>query len=294
MVHPCRPTPRLNMLWKDSFETPLRQVLMYLWKAAFNRLNKIKEKKEERIKREVRRMGRNAKMFFTQPSFFTTLIIIMMTFNQGTNDTSVNAYTRRAPKLQSGQVIFKRIGDTTYRLEYANIAFDLDTHLAEQAVTAIRDTLKRLGPRYDEDSKRREDERYETDKTELTLIINCYRHPNTLMLAVPEPINFQTGRREKRGFITAIAIGIMAILATSAAAAHMASSSYGSYDKVELQEIEDKVNVINSATINELETIKKRFELNKKRDFTTLQALHKVQASIKRGEKSPWYYHWVN
>jgi hypothetical protein len=52
--------------------------------------------------------------------------------------------------------------------------------------------------------------------------------------------------------------------------------------------------VIKSATINGLETIKKRFELNKKRDFTTLQGLHEVQASIKRGEKSPWYYHWVN
>jgi hypothetical protein len=76
MVHPSMPTPRLNMLWKDSFETPLRQVLMYLWKAAFNRFNKRKEKKEERIKREVRRMGRNAKRFFVQPSLFTTLIII--------------------------------------------------------------------------------------------------------------------------------------------------------------------------------------------------------------------------
>jgi hypothetical protein len=52
-----------------------------------------------------------------------------------------------------------------------------------------------------------------------------------LMSAVPEPINFQTGRREKRGVFTAIAIGIMAILETSAASAHMASSSYGSYDK---------------------------------------------------------------
>jgi hypothetical protein len=70
---------------------------------------------------------------------------------------------------------------------------------------------------------------------ELTLIINRYRQLNTLMLTLPEPINFQTGRREKRGVITAIAIGIMAILATSAAAAHMASSSYGSYDKVELK-----------------------------------------------------------
>jgi hypothetical protein len=141
MVHPSTPIPRLNMLWKDSFETPLRQVLMYLWKAASNRLNRRKEKKEERIKREVRRMGRNAKRFFTQPTFFTTLIIIMMTFNQGTKDTSVDAYTRHAPKLQPGQVIIKRIGDTRYRLEYANIAFDLDTHLTEQAVTAIRDTL---------------------------------------------------------------------------------------------------------------------------------------------------------
>jgi hypothetical protein len=115
-----------------------------------------------------------------------------------------------------------------------------------------------------------------------------------LMLAVPEPINFQTERREKRGVFTAIAIDIMAILATSAAAAHMASSSYGSYDKVELPEMEDKVNVIKSATINGLETIEKQFELNEKRDFTTLQALQEVQASIKRGEKLPWYYHWVN
>jgi hypothetical protein len=72
------------------------------------------------------------------------------------------------------------------------------------------------------------------------------------MSAVPEPINFQTGRRKKRGVITAIAIGIMAILATSSAAAHMASSSYGSYDKVELRKMEDKVNVIKSATLNRL------------------------------------------
>jgi hypothetical protein len=119
---------------------------MYLWKAACDRFNKRKEKKEERIKGEVRKMGRNAKRFFVQPSLFTTLIIIMVTFNQGTKEHTVEAYTRRAPKLQPGQVIFKRIGDTTYRLEYANIAFDLDTHLAEQAVTAIRDTLARLGP----------------------------------------------------------------------------------------------------------------------------------------------------
>jgi hypothetical protein len=105
------------MLWKDSIKAPLRQALMYIWKAACDRLNRRKEKKEERIKREVRRMGRNAKRFFTQPTFFTTLIIIIMAFNQGTKDIFVDAYTRRAPKLQPGQVIFKRIGDTTYRLE---------------------------------------------------------------------------------------------------------------------------------------------------------------------------------
>jgi hypothetical protein len=194
MVHPSTPTPRLNKLWKDSFETPLRQILMYLWKAACKRFNKRKEKKEERIKREVRRMGRNAKRFFVQPSLFTTLIIIMVTFNQGTKEHTVEANTRRAPKLQPGQVIFKRIGDTTYRLEYANMAFNLDTHLAEQAVTPIRDTLERLGPIKDEDSKRRE-ERHETDKTELTLIINRYSQLHTLMSPVPEPINYQTGRR---------------------------------------------------------------------------------------------------
>jgi hypothetical protein len=66
-----------------------------------------------------------------------------VTFNQGTKEHTVEAYTRRAPKLQPGQVIFKQIGDTTYRLEYANIAFDLDTQLAERAVTAIRDSLER-------------------------------------------------------------------------------------------------------------------------------------------------------
>jgi hypothetical protein len=137
----------------------------------------------------------------------------------------------------------------------------------------------------------REEERHETDNTELTLIINCYRQLNTLMSSVPEPINYQTGRREKRGVITAIAIGIMAILATSAAAA---SSSYGSYNKVELREMEDKVNVIKSATLNKLESIKQQVELTEKRHFTTLQALHKVQASITRGDKSTWYYHWVN
>jgi hypothetical protein len=91
-----------------------------------------------------------------------------------------------------------------------------------------------------------------------------------LMSVVPEPINFQTGRRVKIGVITAIAIGIMAILATSAAATHMASSSYGSYDKVELWEMEDKVNVIKSAPINGLETIERQSKLNKKRHFTTL------------------------
>jgi hypothetical protein len=84
-------------------------------------------------------MGRNAKRFFVQPSLLKTLIIIMVTFNQGTTEHLVEAYTRRAPKLQPGQVIFKRIGDTTYRLEYAIIAFDLDTQLAERAVTAIMD-----------------------------------------------------------------------------------------------------------------------------------------------------------
>jgi hypothetical protein len=67
---------------------------MLIWKAACDRLNRRKEKKEEKIKRELRRMGRNAKRFFRQPTFFTTLIIIMMAFNQGTKDISVNAYTR--------------------------------------------------------------------------------------------------------------------------------------------------------------------------------------------------------
>jgi hypothetical protein len=61
-------------------------------------LNTLDKKKEERIKREVRRMGRNAKRFFNQETFFMTLIIIIMAFNQGTKDISVNAYTRRAPK----------------------------------------------------------------------------------------------------------------------------------------------------------------------------------------------------
>jgi D-ribose pyranose/furanose isomerase RbsD len=115
-----------------------------------------------------------------------------------------------------------------------------------------------------------------------------------LMSPVPEPINFQTGRREKRGVITAITISIMAILATSAADAHMASSSYGSYEKVELREMEDKVHVIKSATLNRMETIKQQFKLTEKRYLTMLQALHEVQASIKQGEKSPWNYHWVN
>jgi hypothetical protein len=171
MAHPSTPTPRLIKLWKDSFETPLRQILIYLWKAPCDRLIKRREKKEERTKREVRRMGRNAKRFFVQPSLLATLIIIMVTFNQGTKEHTVEAYTRRAPKLQPGQVIFKQIGDTTYRLEYANIAFDLDTQLAERAVTAIRDSLEHQRLILDEDGFRRE-ARHETDKTELTLIIN--------------------------------------------------------------------------------------------------------------------------
>jgi hypothetical protein len=109
-----------------------------------------------------------------------------------------------------------------------------------------------------------------------------------LMSPVPEPINYQTGRREKRAVITAIAIGFMAILATTAAVAHLASSSYGSYDKVELREMEDKVNVIKSATLNGLENIEKQVKLTEKRHFTTLQALHEVQAAIMRGDNATW------
>jgi hypothetical protein len=52
--------------------------------------------------------------------------------------------------------------------------------------------------------------------------------------------------------------------------------------------------VLPDSVIPRLQAIKKQFNLNEKRDFTTLQALHEVQASIKLGEKSPWYYHWVN
>jgi hypothetical protein len=81
----------------------------------------------------------------------------------------------------------------------------------------------------------------------------------------------------------------MSILATRAAAALMVSSSYGSKNKVELREMEDKVNVIKSATLNGLETIEKQLELTEKRHFTTLQVLHEVQASITRGDKSTWY-----
>jgi hypothetical protein len=220
-------------------------------------LNERKEKKEEKIKGELSRITRNAKKFFTKPTFFTTLIIIMMAFNQGAKDISVDAYTRRAPQLQPGQVIFKRIKDTTYHLEYANIEFDLYTHIAEQAVQTILNTLKRLGPCYNKYSKRREDECQETDKTQLTLIINRYKQLNTLLSSVPEPINYQTGIRWKGGVITTIAIGIMVILATSAAAAHFALSSYGSYEKVELRKMEDKVNVIKSTTMNGLQAIKK-------------------------------------
>jgi hypothetical protein len=69
-------------------------------------LNERKEKKEEKIKREVRRIGRNVKKFFTEPTFFTTLIIIMMAFNQGAKDISLDAYTRGAPQIQPGQIIF--------------------------------------------------------------------------------------------------------------------------------------------------------------------------------------------
>jgi hypothetical protein len=64
---------------------------MYLWKAACNRLIKRREKKEERTKREVRSMGRNTKRFFVQPSLLATLIIIMVTFIQGTKEHTVEA-----------------------------------------------------------------------------------------------------------------------------------------------------------------------------------------------------------
>jgi hypothetical protein len=248
-------------------------------------LNKKKEKREEKIKREVRRMSRNAKKFFKEPTFFTTLIIIMMAFNQGAKYISVDAYTRRAPQLQPWQVIFKRISNTTYRLEYANIEFNLDTHIAERAVQYIPGTLVRLGPCYHKDSKRREDKCHMTDKKELTFIINRYRQINTLLSLVPEPINYQTGRRRKRGAFTTITIGIMAILATSSVSAHMASSSYGSYNKVELRKMENKVNIIKNVTIDSFTSIEKQFNLQKKRDNTTLQALNKVQESIKRRQK---------
>jgi hypothetical protein len=102
--HQCR-----HATYGTSIIASLRQALLYLWRAACDRLNRRKEKKVERIKREVRRMGRNTKRFFTQPTFFTTLII-MMAFNQGTQNISVDAYTRRAPKLQPGQIIFKSTG----------------------------------------------------------------------------------------------------------------------------------------------------------------------------------------
>jgi hypothetical protein len=77
IVHPSTPTPRLNKVWIDSFETPLRQILMYLWKAACNRLNKRKEKKEERTKRGPRekseewagtQRGTSSNHHFSQPS----------------------------------------------------------------------------------------------------------------------------------------------------------------------------------------------------------------------------------
>jgi hypothetical protein len=58
--------------------------------------------------------------------------------------------------------------------------------------------------------------------------------------------------------------------------------------------MEDKVNVIKSAMLNGLENIEKQVELTEKRHFTTLQALHEVQAAIKQGDNSTWYYHWVN
>jgi hypothetical protein len=104
-------------------ESPLRQVKQE--KGEEGRENQERSKKN----------GKEHKEVLHATDLLTTLIIIMMAFNQGTKEISVNAYTRCAPKLQQGQVIFKRIGDTRYRLEYPNIAFDLDTHLAELAVT---------------------------------------------------------------------------------------------------------------------------------------------------------------
>jgi hypothetical protein len=50
--------------------------------------------------------------------------------------------------------------------------------------------------------------------------------------------------------------------------------------------MEDEVNVIKSATLNGLENIKKQVKLTEKRHFTRLQALHEIQASITRGDKS--------
>jgi hypothetical protein len=58
--------------------------------------------------------------------------------------------------------------------------------------------------------------------------------------------------------------------------------------------MEDKVNVIKSATLNGLENIEKQVKLTEKRHFTTLQALSEVQEAIKRGDNSTWYYHLVN
>jgi hypothetical protein len=52
--------------------------------------------------------------------------------------------------------------------------------------------------------------------------------------------------------------------------------------------MENKVNLIKSAAIDGFQAIEKQFNLHKKPDFTTLQALNEVQASIKRIKKSQW------
>jgi hypothetical protein len=77
----------------------------------------------------------------------------------------------------------------------------------------------------------------------------------------------------------------MSILASSATAAHMASSSYGSYNKVELRDMEDKVKVIKSATLNGLETIEQQFKLTKKRHFMTLQYRHSTKYKHQSNEE---------
>jgi hypothetical protein len=163
-------------------------------------------------------------------------------------------------------------------LEFANLEFDLDKHIAEEAVRLIPKTKERLGPRQNDlDSSQEEYGCLNTDLQKLILFINRYFQLHMFMEAVQTPINYKPGGRKRRAVFTGKAIGIMALFASRSVAAHLASLSNGRYNKTELCKLKSKVNIIKTSTADSSCQIEKHFNLHEKSQFMTLQALNKVQ-----------------